>query len=152
ETFRRYLLRLQHLVGDRPLLLGELGMDTLRNDEMAQAHYLKGHVRAAIMEGLAGAYVFSWTDDWHTGGVPSKEWSFGITHADRLPKASYHALREVFQASPTTLLKETPRVSVIVCSYNGGRTLEQCMRSLLALDYPDFEIIVVNDGSTDRSP
>ena len=151
ETFRRYLLRLQNLVGDRPLLLGELGMDTLRNGEMAQAHYLKGHVCAATLEGLAGAYIFSWTDDWHTGGFPINDWSFGITHADRLPKASYHALREVFQASPTTLLKETPRVSVIVCSYNGARTLEECLHSLLALDYPDFEIIVVNDGSTDNS-
>src|SRR5262249_5763630 len=28
-TFRRYLFRLQNLVGDKPLLLGELGMDTL---------------------------------------------------------------------------------------------------------------------------
>src|SRR5262245_33853501 len=30
ETFRRYLLRLHNLVGDKPLMLGELGMDTLR--------------------------------------------------------------------------------------------------------------------------
>lgn len=151
ETFRRYLLRLQNLVGDKPLVLGELGMDTIRNDEMIQAHYLKGHLREAILLGLAGSFVFSWTDDWHTGGFPIRDWSFGITHADRRPKASYHALGEVLPVSPTKLLDQTPRVSVIVCSYNGGRTLEQCVRSLLALDYPDFEIIVVNDGSTDDS-
>ena len=151
ETFRRYLLRLQNLAGDKPLVLGELGMDTLRNDELIQADFLKGHVREAILLGLAGAFVFSWTDDWHTGGYPIRDWSFGITHSDRLPKASYHALGEVLQISPTKLLSETPRVSVIVCSYNGGRTLEQCVRSLLALDYPDYEIIVVNDGSTDDS-
>jgi GT2 family glycosyltransferase len=151
ETFRRYLLRLQNLVGDKPLVLGELGMDTLRNEEMHQAQFLKGHVREAILLGLAGTFVFSWTDDWHTGGFPIRDWSFGITHADRLPKPSYHALGEVLPVSPTKLLHQTPRVSVIVCSYNGGRTLEQCVRSLLALDYPDFEIIVVNDGSTDDS-
>src|SRR5262249_10561927 len=92
ETFRRYLLRLQNLVGDKPLVLGELGMDTLRNGELIQADFLKGHVREAILLGLAGAFVFSWTDDWHTGGYPIRDWSFGITHADRLPKASYHAL------------------------------------------------------------
>src|SRR5262249_34896595 len=45
ETFHRYLFRLQNLVGNRPLLLGELGMDTLRNGEAVQAEFLSGHVR-----------------------------------------------------------------------------------------------------------
>ena len=149
ETFRRYLFRLQNLVGDRPLLLGEIGMDTLRHGETGQAEFLAGHVREATLLGLAGTFVFAWTDEWHTGGYAIDNWAFGITHADRLPKASYHALREVFEVRRADLLAETPRVSVIVCSYNGGRTLDQCLRSLLALDYPDYEVIVVDDGSTD---
>jgi O-antigen biosynthesis protein len=149
ETFRRYLFRLQNLVGDKPLLLGELGMDTLRNGEAGQAEFLAGHLREAALMGLAGAFVFAWTDDWHTGGHPIEDWAFGITHADRSPKASYHALREVFAATPAELLPEAPRVSVVVCTYNGGATLEQCLHSLRALDYPDYEVIVVDDGSTD---
>jgi GT2 family glycosyltransferase len=149
ETFRRYLFRLQNLVNDRPLLLGELGMDTLREGESAQADFLAGHAREARLAGLAGMFVFSWTDDWHTGGHPIHDWAFGITHADRSPKASYHALREMFEEGTAGLLEETPRVSVVVCTYNGGRTLEQCLRSLLSLDYPDYEVIVVDDGSTD---
>jgi GT2 family glycosyltransferase len=149
ETFRRYLFRLQNLVGDKPLLMGELGMDTLRHGEMEQARFLKGHLSESILMGLAGAFVFSWTDDWYTGGYPIQNWAFGITQADRLPKAAYHALEEVFESSPTALLAQTPRVSVVVCSYNGGRTLDHCLRSLLALDYPDYEVIVVDDGSTD---
>jgi len=40
---------------------------------------------------------------------------------------------------------------VVVCSYNGGRTLPQCLSSLLALDYPNYEIVVVDDGSTDNT-
>src|SRR5262249_44630111 len=95
------------------------------------------------------AFVFAWTDEWHTGGYPVEDWAFGITHADRFPKASYHALGEVLERSPAGLLPEIPRVSVVVCTYNGGATLEQCLRSLLALDYPDYEVIVVDDGSTD---
>ena len=55
----------------------------------------------------------------------------------------------MFEARPPALLAQTPRVSVVVCTYNGGRTLDQCLRSLLALDYPDYEVIVVDDGSTD---
>src|SRR5205085_3484192 len=65
ETFRRYLFRLQNLVGERPLVLGELGMDTQRHGEREQAQFLAGHVREAFLMGLAGAFVFSWTDDWH---------------------------------------------------------------------------------------
>jgi GT2 family glycosyltransferase len=149
ETFRRYLLRLQNLVGDRPFLLGELGVDTLRHGERFQAEFLAGHLREATLLGLAGTFVFSWTDDWFTGGAAVQNWAFGITHADRAPKPSYHTLRELFECSPAKLLPETPRVSVVVCSYNGGATLEQCLGSLLALDYPDFEVIVVDDGSTD---
>jgi GT2 family glycosyltransferase len=148
-VFRNYLFRLQNLVGDRPLVLGEIGMDTLRYGEAEQARFLAGHVREATLMGLAGVYVFSWTDDWHTGGHPIEDWAFGITDASRSPKVSSRALQQVFEAPLSVLLKETPRVSVIVCSYNGGRTLEECLDSLLALDYPDYEVIVVDDGSTD---
>ena len=31
EAFRRYLFRLQNTIGDKPLVLGELGMDTIRH-------------------------------------------------------------------------------------------------------------------------
>jgi GT2 family glycosyltransferase len=152
EAFRRYLFRLQNIVGDKPLVLGELGMDTFRHGETEQARLLAGHVRETVLLGLAGTFIFSWTDDWHTGGHLIEDWAFGITHADRLPKASFHALREVFECSPAAHLPQPPRVSVVVCTYNGGATLDQCLRSLLALDYPDYEIIVVDDGSTDDTP
>src|SRR5262245_52320006 len=141
KTFRRYLYRLQNLVGERPLLLGELGMDTIRHGEEGQAHFLAGHIGEALLMGLAGVFVFSWTDDWHTGGHPIQDWAFGITHADRSPKAAYQLLEKVFGGSPAARLAQAPRVSVVVCTYNGGRTLEQCLHSLLALDYPDYEVI-----------
>jgi GT2 family glycosyltransferase len=152
EAFRRYLCRLQNLVGDKPLLLGEIGMDTLRHGESTQAAFLANHTREAVLMGLVGTFVFSWTDEWHTGGHRINDWAFGVTHADRSPKASYHALREVFESSPAELLRTRPPVSVVVCTYNGGRTLEQCLQSLELLDYPDYEVIVVDDGSTDDTP
>ncbi len=152
ETFRRYLFRLQNLVGDKPLLLGEIGMDTLRHGELEQAAFLSGHVQEALLMGLAGVTVFSWTDEWFTGGHAIENWAFGLVRADRSPKASHHALREVFETPPAVLLADAPRVSVVVCTFNGARTLVQCLRSLLALDYPDYEVIVVDDGSTDETP
>ena len=44
-----------------------------------------------------------------------------------------------------------PRVSVVICSYNGARTIGDCLEGLLHLEYPDFEVIVIDDGSTDST-
>lgn len=44
-----------------------------------------------------------------------------------------------------------PFVSIIVPVYNEGKVIEQSVRSLLNLDYSNYEIIVVNDGSTDNT-
>src|SRR5207253_3029894 len=81
EAFRRYLLRLMNLVGERPLVLGELGMDSFRHGEAAQAEFLRGHLAEAALTGVAGAFVFSWTDEWHTGGFAVEDWAFGATRA-----------------------------------------------------------------------
>lgn len=150
-AFRRYVNHLQIIAGDKPLLLGELGMDTIRHREEEQAEFLAGHLREATLMGVAGNFVFAWTDEWHTGGCRIEDWAFGITRADRSPKPALDAVGGVFRKQPSALLQATPRVSVVVCSYNGGVTLEQCLDSIVVLDYPDFEVILVNDGSTDNT-
>jgi len=43
----------------------------------------------------------------------------------------------------------TPRVSVCVPMYNNGATIERCLRSILQQDGVDFEIVVVDDNSSD---
>ncbi len=45
----------------------------------------------------------------------------------------------------------TPSVSVLVPAYNEEKTIAASLKSMLDSDYPDFEVIVVNDGSTDRT-
>ncbi|MXX53629.1 MAG: glycosyltransferase [Dehalococcoidia bacterium] len=44
-----------------------------------------------------------------------------------------------------------PRVSIIVTARNEEHKAEQALRSLLSLDYPDYEIVYVNDRSDDRT-
>jgi cellulose synthase/poly-beta-1,6-N-acetylglucosamine synthase-like glycosyltransferase len=44
-----------------------------------------------------------------------------------------------------------PKVSIIVPARNEERNIREALRSLLALDYPDYELLVVNDRSTDRT-
>jgi len=46
----------------------------------------------------------------------------------------------------------TPAISVVLAVYNGERYLEQAVRSVLSQSLPDFELIVVDDGSTDSTP
>jgi GT2 family glycosyltransferase len=151
-TFESYLARLQNLSGDRPLLITEVGIDSRSNGVRAQAEALDWQVRHAFGTGAAGVFVFSWTDEWHRGGHDVTDWEFGLVDRDRRPKPSLAAVSENFAAAPFPPDGPWPRVSVIVCTHNGERTLAQCLDRAAALSYPDFEVIVVDDGSTDGSP
>lgn len=44
-----------------------------------------------------------------------------------------------------------PKVSIVVCCYNQEKTIACCVNSLLRQSFADLEVIVVNDGSTDRT-
>ena len=48
-----------------------------------------------------------------------------------------------------TALPRVPRVSILVPARNEARVIERCVASLLAQDYPDFDVLVLDDGSTD---
>ena len=43
----------------------------------------------------------------------------------------------------------TPKVSVVINAYNGDAWIDECITSILAQTMADFELIIVNDGSTD---
>ena len=44
-----------------------------------------------------------------------------------------------------------PSVSVLITNYNGKSYLQECLRSVTALEYPRIEVVVVDNGSTDGS-
>src|SRR5213078_2198206 len=149
SRFDAYLDRLQNLAGNRPLLMSELGLDSMRNGEAAQATSLDWQIRAALAAGCAGAFVFSWTDEWHTGGREVQDWKFGLTDQDRKPKLALTAVRRAFADAPFRPGIRWPRASVVVCTFNGSRTIRQCLEGLEKLRYPNYEVIVIDDGSTD---
>jgi len=150
-SYEAYLARLQNLAGDRPLLITEVGLDSRRNGAEAQARTLEWQVRQAFASGAAGAFVFSWTDEWHRGGHDVEDWDFGLVGRDREPKPALEAVRRAFAEVPFTARGPWPPVSVVVCTHNGQATLDECLARLGALTYPAYEVIVVNDGSSDAS-
>jgi len=45
-----------------------------------------------------------------------------------------------------------PRVSVVITSYNRAQFLPECLESVLSQTFRDFEVLVIDDGSTDNTP
>jgi cellulose synthase/poly-beta-1,6-N-acetylglucosamine synthase-like glycosyltransferase/peptidoglycan/xylan/chitin deacetylase (PgdA/CDA1 family) len=63
------------------------------------------------------------------------------------------ARRQVRQPVPVSRARRArlPDVSIIVPAYNEQRGIAACVRSLAAADYPNLDIVVVDDGSTDET-
>ncbi len=151
EDFRRYLTHLMGQAGELPLVLSETGMDTIREGEQHQAELLSWQCRAAFELGLSGFIVFAFTDEWHTGGAEITDWAFGLTRRDRSPKLAFDAVAKVFGDNLPPPLTTAPKATVVVAAYNASSTLGECLSSIRELNYPDYETIVVDDGSTDST-
>jgi glycosyltransferase involved in cell wall biosynthesis/predicted TPR repeat methyltransferase len=76
----------------------------------------------------------------------------GMLSNPRLPELI--ALRKARRHLQTTgpALGVPPLVSVVITCYNYGHFLTEAVESVVAQTFRDFEIIIVNDGSTDKSP
>ncbi len=150
DTFEAYLHRLQNIADERPLVLTEIGLDSGTHGEAGQAAAIDWQVRGTFAAGAAGAFVFSWTDEWHRGGHEILDWHFGVTDRERRPKPALAAVRQAFADVPL-VPQRTPPASVVICTYNGARTLRETCAAVQRLVYPNFDVIVVDDGSTDDS-
>ncbi len=155
SDFERYMARLQNLAEDRPLIIGEFGMDTRTHSEEEQAEMLGWHIESVVGGGLAGTFLYTWTDEWWCNGQDITDWAFGLTTREREPKQALTAVKALFNSDESMTLKvklpRYPKVSVIVCSYNGAKTLDRCLESLKYIEYPNYEVILVDDGSTDST-
>ncbi|MCC5661761.1 glycosyltransferase [Nostoc sp. XA010] len=151
QDFRRYLSRLHNLAEDKPLVLSEFGVDSMGEGTQVQAEILSQKLSSSFEMGAAGTIIFSWTDEWFTGGYAIQDWAFGLVDAERLKKPAFETVQQYYTAPLPPALPEYPKVSVVVCAYNAERTMDSCLASLKELNYPNYEVIVVNDGSRDRT-
>jgi poly-beta-1,6-N-acetyl-D-glucosamine synthase len=66
-----------------------------------------------------------------------------------LPLSVYHKYLELnMKLSP---IYHWPWVTIIVPAHNEEKVIERCLEAILEIDYPKKEVIVVDDGSTDRT-
>jgi glycosyltransferase involved in cell wall biosynthesis len=79
-------------------------------------------------------------------------WFLGLSWFSRLVAAAFgmRKLADLTEAQ-WAIAKAAPKVSIIVPARNEEDHIEQTLVQLLALDYPDYEVIAVNDRSTDRT-
>ena len=149
EVLRGYLAHLAVAVGELPLVVTELGVDAHRRGPDAQSQALRDQLDVVDEVGCAGAAVFALTDDWHVGGHPVEGWQFGLQDRDRAPRPSFAVASRWAHRGLPDLRTSWPRLSVVVCAYQEQERLGRCLDSLAALDYPDLEVVVCDDGSTD---
>jgi glycosyltransferase involved in cell wall biosynthesis len=83
-------------------------------------------VLAAIMAGIFGV------------------WLYFLTYMTKSFKQS-----PMLESFDWISVSRSPKVSVILPARNEGRYIARCLDSLLGQDYPNFEIIAINDSSTD---
>jgi biofilm PGA synthesis N-glycosyltransferase PgaC len=76
---------------------------------------------------------------------------FGLVSLAYYPLALSYPLWERRLLKRAQALRYTPSVSVLVPAYNEENTIAVSLQSILDSDYPNFEVIVINDGSSDRT-
>jgi glycosyltransferase involved in cell wall biosynthesis len=146
-----YIARLQNLAGELPLVMAEVGLDSIRNGDAQQAETLSWQIRTTFRGGCAGTFVFAWTDEWFRGGFEIEDWAFGLVTHDREPKPALRAVQGAFAEPLLPEGESWPRISIIVCSYNGEPTIRETFEGIARLAYENYEVVVVDDGSTDRT-
>jgi glycosyltransferase involved in cell wall biosynthesis len=87
---------------------------------------------------------------WITGIILALAWFSRFVEAALGMPSVADVSRPQWDRNPVSSSRN-PRVSIIVPARNEQETIEQALRTLLALDYDNYEVIAVNDRSTDRT-
>ena len=145
-ALRRYLKRLHHVSGDRPLVVSEFGLDSRRNGLDRQAGLLREAMAVCQEEACAGFMAYAWSDRWWNNGAEVMDWDFGLTDRAGNDKPVLAALAGLVPAE----LPDGPVFSVIVCTRNGADRIGACLDAVGRME-GRFETIVVDDGSADAT-
>jgi glycosyltransferase involved in cell wall biosynthesis len=129
---RSWVIRLHNVAGARPLVLG-FEQAASEQDEL---------IACAFGLGAAGLVV---PERKPVGSFRDGSLALKMLHASEV--LPFLTLNGSCPPQP----EQTPKVSVVICAYNAERTIRLCLESLERLDYPNFEVIIVDDGSSDAT-
>jgi glycosyltransferase involved in cell wall biosynthesis len=88
-------------------------------------------------------------DNHHRQLDASREWIRDEIHAQLARQLMTTTLGPKLEAAgPAT---DLPRCSVVICTRDRAELLDECLDSVLALDYPDFEVVVVDNAPSDNA-
>ena len=153
RAFRRYIARLHNLAVDKPLVLTEFGVDSMRNGEDEQAQILSWQVRAAFA--VRGRRHLRLRLDRRMVHRRASDRGLGFRPGRPRPPAEAGlsrgraAIQRRAAAAAAALPAGLGRGLRLQCrAHDGGRASPRSRRS----NYPDYEVIVVNDGSTRPHP
>lgn len=114
-----------------------------------------GRSRAELTPALSSVSEAVGTGTWavthaRAGGASALQWLFAICTilaAARIVALAVLVLRRPVAVAPNP--EHRPLVTVLLPAFNEGKVIEASIRSLLAGEYEDLEILVIDDGSTD---
>src|SRR5271157_5621784 len=134
-----------------------------RGYEIAPVYELLGKTRADVMAPLSTPELWAarfdglgfWLFD---AGVMGITWIFllgDLLMTGRLlfigAAAVYDRLQEKIVGRPSEVASYKPKVAVLIPAYNEEKVIVRTVRAALNSDYPDLRVIVIDDGSKDRT-
>jgi cellulose synthase/poly-beta-1,6-N-acetylglucosamine synthase-like glycosyltransferase/spore germination protein YaaH/peptidoglycan/xylan/chitin deacetylase (PgdA/CDA1 family) len=134
-----------------------------RGYEVAPVYDLLGKTRADVMAPLPAGELWAarlnragfWLFD---AGITGITWIFllgDLLMTGRLifigAAAVYDRVREKIFGKPAEVASYRPKVAVLIPAYNEEKVIEQTVRAALNSDYPNILVIVIDDGSKDRT-
>ncbi len=134
-----------------------------RGYEIVPVFQLLGKTKADVMPPLRRderwAAWLTWIGFWLWGiGMASITWIFflgDLLMTSRLlligALAVYDRLRSQEMGTPAEIARYKPKVAVLIPAYNEEKVIERTVRSALDSDYPNLHVIVIDDGSKDRT-
>jgi cellulose synthase/poly-beta-1,6-N-acetylglucosamine synthase-like glycosyltransferase/peptidoglycan/xylan/chitin deacetylase (PgdA/CDA1 family)/spore germination protein YaaH len=134
-----------------------------RGYEIVPVYQLLGKAKADVMPPIPGnerwAAWLNWIGFWLWGvGMASITWIFflgDLLMTSRLllvgALAIYDRLASHELGTPEQTASYKPKVAVLIPAYNEEKVIERTVRSALDSDYPNLHVIVIDDGSKDRT-
>ncbi|MDU0203581.1 glycosyltransferase family 2 protein [Paenibacillus sp. MAH-36] len=116
----------------------------LEKDELPFANY------------LLHDHLFHFKRKWSWQTLHSKWWQPQAKHYPKWQKAQeeWDLIRPILEAGSNTALpkaKPAPAISIVVCTYNNADYLLWAIRSVIAQSMPDWELIIMDDASSDNT-